>query len=98
MITETDPPEVQPSQPVVEQTKDLVTRLLPESENGGRNRLLSVKEVAEQLGVCTATVYRLCDCGELPHLRVVHSIRIRPPDLEAFLAHHMPKPPRDRRF
>ena len=53
---------------------------------GGRNRLLTVREVAEQLGVCTATVYRLCESGELPHVRVVESIRVRPADLAAFLA------------
>ena len=82
MITETDPAAVQPSQGFAEQTKDFVTRLLPES---GRNRLLTVKEVAEHLGVCAATVYRLCDSGELPHLRIVQSLRIRPADLAVFL-------------
>jgi helix-turn-helix protein len=35
--------------------------------------------------VCNATVYRLCDSGELPHVWIVNSIRIRPADLEAFL-------------
>jgi hypothetical protein len=30
---------------------------------GGRGRLLRVAEVAEQLGVCNATVYRLCESG-----------------------------------
>ena len=53
---------------------------------GGRNRLLTVREVAEQLGLCAATVYRLCESGELPHVRIVQSIRIRPADLEGFLA------------
>jgi excisionase family DNA binding protein len=52
---------------------------------GGRDRLLKVAEVAEHLGVCNATVYRLCDSGELPHVWIVNSIRIRPADLEAFL-------------
>jgi excisionase family DNA binding protein len=52
----------------------------------GRNRLLTVREVAEQLGVCAATVYRLCERGELPHVRIVQSIRIRPGDLQGFLA------------
>ena len=52
---------------------------------GGRNRLLTVKEVAERLGVCSATVYRLCDAGELPHMRIVQSIRFRPADLAAFI-------------
>jgi excisionase family DNA binding protein len=53
---------------------------------GGRGRLLRVAEVAEQLGVCNATVYRLCESGELPHLRVVNSIRVRPRDLAEYVA------------
>jgi excisionase family DNA binding protein len=53
---------------------------------GGRYRLLRVREVAEQLGVCNATVYRLVEAGEIPHVRIVNSIRIRPDDLEAFMA------------
>jgi excisionase family DNA binding protein len=52
---------------------------------GGRHRLLRVREVAEQLGVCNATVYRLVETGDLPHVRIVNSIRIRPDDLSAFL-------------
>jgi excisionase family DNA binding protein len=44
-----------------------------------------VAEVAEQLGVCNATVYRLCESGELAHLRVGNSIRVRPRDLEEYL-------------
>ena len=54
--------------------------------HGGRGRLLRVAEVAEQLGICAATVYRLCERGELPHVRIVNSIRIRPADLEAVIA------------
>jgi excisionase family DNA binding protein len=122
MITESDPPSVQPSQGFAGQTKDFVTRLLPNSGGrqpgvrphdadpgwdtpgtgrpcattptlgdlaglyGGRTRLLSVADVADQVGVCGATVYRLCESGELPHVRIVNSIRIRPADLAAFLA------------
>ena len=52
---------------------------------GGRNRLLTVRDAAEQLGVCAATVYRLCGNGELPHVRVSYSIRIRPADLDAYV-------------
>ena len=54
--------------------------------HGGLGRLLRVADVAEQLGVCAATVYRLCERGELSHVRIVNSIRVRPADLDAFLA------------
>ncbi|HVZ70906.1 MAG TPA: helix-turn-helix domain-containing protein [Polyangia bacterium] len=53
---------------------------------GGRGRLLTVAEVSEQLGVSTATVYKLCKSGALSHVRIVDSIRVRPGDLGAFLA------------
>lgn len=47
--------------------------------------MLTVKKVAAQLGVCTATVYKLCNSGELSHSRVLNAIRVAPADLEAFL-------------
>jgi excisionase family DNA binding protein len=51
----------------------------------GRGQLLKVAEVAKKLGVCNATVYRLCESGALPHVRVVNSIRVRPKDLAEYL-------------
>jgi excisionase family DNA binding protein len=51
----------------------------------GRGQLLRVAEVAKKLGVCNATVYRLCESGALPHVRVVNSIRVRPKDLGEYL-------------
>ena len=48
--------------------------------------LLTVREVAERLQVCRATVYTLVDRGELPHSRVMNSIRVAPDDLAAFVA------------
>ena len=47
-------------------------------------RLLTVREVAERLAVCTATVYALCERGDIQHLRVSNAIRVNPDDLEAF--------------
>src|SRR5438270_6701474 len=41
--------------------KDFVTRLLPDRRAGPP--LLTVRQVAERLGLCTATVYRLCAEG-----------------------------------
>ena len=48
--------------------------------------LLSVKQVAAQLGIATATVYGLCADGRLAHVRVLSVIRIAPSDLAAFVA------------
>jgi excisionase family DNA binding protein len=54
---------------------------------GGRaaGALLTVRDVAAQLGVCTATVYRLAGEGHLPHVRVLNAIRVAPGDLAAFI-------------
>lgn len=38
---------------------------------GAADELLTVKEVAALLKVSTATVYKLVDRGELPHVRVL---------------------------
>jgi excisionase family DNA binding protein len=48
--------------------------------------LLSVKQVAEHLGVTTATVYGLCAHGQLAHVRILNVIRIGPGDLSEFIA------------
>ena len=48
--------------------------------------LLSVRQVAALLGVCAATVYRMCEFGELPHFRVRNAIRVPVAALESYLA------------
>ncbi len=53
---------------------------------GGRRRLLSVREVAEELGISKWAVYALADRGELRHVRISNSIRIAPDDLKVFVA------------
>jgi excisionase family DNA binding protein len=53
---------------------------------GGIDNLLSVCEVAARLSVSTATVYKLVERGELPHLRISNAIRVAPVDLEAYIA------------
>ncbi len=39
--------------------------------HGGRERLLTVREAANQLGVGTWTIYRLCETGELAHVGII---------------------------
>ncbi len=48
-------------------------------------RLLKVGEVAERLGVSTATVYSLCKRGALWHVRVANAIRVPEAALAPFL-------------
>ena len=54
--------------------------------SGVQGVLLSVAAAAVQLGVCKATVYALCALGQLPHARILNTIRIAPGDLKAFVA------------
>lgn len=55
-------------------------------QGGKGERLLTVAEVADRLAVCYATVYRLCDRGELAHVRVLNAIRVSTADLATFVA------------
>ena len=50
------------------------------------SRLLTVSDVAKRLGVCAATVYKLCATGALQHVRVLNSIRVTDEVLQAFVA------------
>jgi excisionase family DNA binding protein len=53
--------------------------------DGGIEKLLTVAQVAKRLQVSHATVYALCERGELLHMRVSNSIRVAPGDLEGFI-------------
>jgi len=61
---------------------------VPESRalGGGLDQLLTVRKVAKALAVCPATVYALCERGELPHVRILNAIRVRCEDVRAFVA------------
>ncbi len=48
--------------------------------------VLTVSEVAAELRVSTATVYALCNRGELAHSRVSQAIRVERRELERYLA------------
>ena len=72
-------------------SKDLAGSLLdagpPEPEVRSRMQpLLPVRQVAVLLGVCAATVYRMCERGELMHFRVRNAIRVPVVAMKAYLA------------
>jgi excisionase family DNA binding protein len=46
---------------------------------------LTVKEVADMLKVCTATVYKMVDRLRIPHIRVLNSIRFRRGHVKRFV-------------
>jgi excisionase family DNA binding protein len=64
---------------------------------GGPGALLTIAEVAQRLRVCNQTVYRLCQRGALVHVRIIDSIRVRPADLDAYIAAQSSMPGRRRR-
>jgi excisionase family DNA binding protein len=51
----------------------------------GIEGLLTVREVAKLLRVCTATVYKWVASGILPHIRIMNVIRVRPIALRLLL-------------
>ena len=77
LTTPQGPPKVRLSGPPRAQLRAL---------RGGADRLLTVREVAEHLSMSTATVYKLCEIGELGHVRVSNAIRIAPSDLTTYVS------------
>jgi excisionase family DNA binding protein len=55
-------------------------------EQRGQGRIAEGKEVAAELKVSTATVYKLVDSEALSHTRVLNAIRVRRRDLRRYLA------------
>jgi excisionase family DNA binding protein len=53
-------------------------------------QLLTVRQVAQLLGVCPATIYKWAAAGVLPHVRIVNVIRIRPEELTRLVAERSP--------
>lgn len=51
-----------------------------------QTRFMTVGEVATELRVSSMTVYRLINAGQLPAVRIGRSFRVRPEDLDRYLA------------
>jgi excisionase family DNA binding protein len=91
------PSRSQRTPPIPSVYEDFATRLLPADPEirGGPDRhsivveqesLLTVKQLAARLSVCTATIYRLCDRGELPYVRVAQALRFVPMEVAEYMA------------
>jgi excisionase family DNA binding protein len=74
---------VQGAQVVPADSKNFVP---PPSPGADGARLLTVREVARWLAVSSATVYTLCERGQLGYIRISNAIRVEPAEIEAFIA------------
>jgi excisionase family DNA binding protein len=91
----------QPGEPDAGKQRLLAVSLLYTENTDGelREPLLTVRRVAESLGVAAATVYARCSNGTLRHTRIGSAIRITHTDLEVFLEERTaPSRSRDTRW
>ena len=57
----------------------------PEHQNGQNLKLLSPSEVCEELGEESTVVYRKLRSGEIPSLKLGHSLKVRRADLQEYV-------------
>jgi len=57
-----------------------------DAPGGTRERLLRIEDIAEQLAVSRSMAWKLIAVGELRSIRIGRAVRVRPRDLEAYLA------------
>jgi excisionase family DNA binding protein len=50
-------------------------------------RLLRIEDIAERLAVSRSMAWKLIANGQLRSLRIGRAVRVRPAELEAYLAH-----------
>lgn len=54
--------------------------------DGSAVRLLRIEDIAERLAVSRSMAWKLVAGGQLPSIRIGRAVRVRPRDLEAYLA------------
>ena len=54
--------------------------------DGATVRLLRIGEIAERLSVSRSMAWKLIALGHLPSVRIGRAVRVRPQDLEAYVA------------
>ena len=74
---------------------DAMTRRMPQVSTQGKpvdamdgdsGRLLRIEAVAKRLSVSRSMAWKLIDSGVLRSVRIGRAVRVRPADLEAYLA------------
>jgi excisionase family DNA binding protein len=55
---------------------------------GKMKKLLTVREVAELLGENKFTIYRRCERGDMPHIKIRSSTKFDPAQLAKWLRDH----------
>ena len=54
--------------------------------DGGSGRLLRVEQIAERLSVSRSMAWKIIDQGQLRSVRIGRAVRVRPQDLDDYLA------------
>lgn len=54
--------------------------------DGDSDRLLRIEAVAKRLSVSRSMAWKLIDLGDIQSIRIGRAVRVRPADLEAYLA------------
>jgi len=68
----------------LKETKDMSMHAV--RGDGPAQRLLRVDEIADRLAVSRSMAWKLIAQGELRSLRIGRAVRVRPADLEAYIA------------
>ncbi|MGH2966287.1 MAG: helix-turn-helix transcriptional regulator [Solirubrobacterales bacterium] len=58
----------------------------PGSADVAEQRLLRIEDIAERLAVSRSMAWKLIAQGQLRSIRIGRSVRVRPSDLEAYVA------------
>lgn len=56
------------------------------ASNRVEDRLLTVADVAEYLGLSVGTIYNKVSAGEIPHIRLGRTLRFRLSEIDAWIA------------
>jgi excisionase family DNA binding protein len=59
---------------------------MSELDNSKQERLLKADDISNILNISRALTYRLIQQGSIPVVRINHAVRVKPSDLEAYIA------------